>query len=79
MQQKVDLGADRTALLEGTALRCRQREEQDSVALGEAITVKIVERKVGHATAGSNGKTRSIADIRASMPAATTERAVVCL
>ena len=68
MQQKVDLGADRTALLEGIALQCRQREEQVPVALGkarktpqklvlfggedlqaipalgEAITVKIVER-----------------------------------
>ncbi len=103
MQQKADLGADRTALLEGTALRCRQREEQVPVALGKArktpqklvlfggedlqtitalgevITVKIIERRVGHATAGSNGNTRSMADIRASMPVATTESAVVCL
>jgi len=32
----VDLGANRTALYEGIALRCRQREKQVSVALGEA-------------------------------------------
>ncbi len=68
VQQKVDLGSERAALLERLALGCRQREEQISVALrearkapqqlvlfvgedlqaiaalGEAITVKIVER-----------------------------------
>ena len=68
MKQKMDLGTDRATLLEDLALRCRQREEQVPVALGEAwkapqqlvlfrredlqaiaalgeaITVKIVER-----------------------------------
>ena len=36
VQQEVDLGADRAALLERLALRCRQREEQIPIALGEA-------------------------------------------
>ena len=35
-QQKVDLGADRAALFQRLALRCRQREEQVPIALGEA-------------------------------------------
>ena len=52
---------------------------QAITALGEAISFKIVERRVGHAAPGSNGKTRSIADIRTSMPATTTEITVVCI
>jgi len=36
MQQEVDLGADRAALLDGPALRRRQREEQIPITLGEA-------------------------------------------
>ena len=36
VQQEVDLGADRTALLDGPKLRRRQREEQIPLALGEA-------------------------------------------
>ena len=36
VQQKVDFGADRAALLQFLALRSRQRKEQIPVALGEA-------------------------------------------
>jgi hypothetical protein len=36
MKQEVDLGTNRPALLERLALRCRQREEEFPVALGEA-------------------------------------------
>lgn len=36
MEQEVDLGADRAASLERLALRCRQREEEIPIALGEA-------------------------------------------
>ena len=35
-QEEVDLGADRATLTESLMLRCRQREEQVSVVLGEA-------------------------------------------
>jgi hypothetical protein len=36
MQKEVDLGADRAALSERLALRCRQCEEQVPIALREA-------------------------------------------
>jgi len=36
MQQEMDLGANRPTLLERPALRCRQREEEISIALCEA-------------------------------------------
>jgi hypothetical protein len=87
VQQKMQLGAGRAALLQGLTLRRRQREEQVPIALREPweapqqlvlfrgedlqaiaalreaiIILKIVEREVGHDSAGSNGKTPSIPD-----------------
>jgi hypothetical protein len=35
VEQEVDLGANRPALLERLALWCRQREEEIPIALGE--------------------------------------------
>ena len=75
--QQVDLGADRMAASEDLALRCRPCEEQVPIVRGEAIPVKSVERNVGHTIPESNGKTRSIVEIRTSMGVATAEIAAV--
>lgn len=48
MQEKVDLGADRAAVLEGLALRSRQREEE--------ITVAMPETRKTHSSSYSSGE-----------------------